>query len=296
MAREGVGGAPEVRERSVLVNGVRLNYLEAGGQGGRLVILLHGFPEFSLSWRHQLPALARAGYHVIAPDMRGYNRSDKPRTVDAYRMEHLTADVAGLVRAGGARAVVVGHDWGGVIAWHLPWYQPDVVDRLVILNAPHPAAFRRQLRTLSQLLRSWYVFFFQLPWLPEAMIRAGDFGVIEQSLRHGTVTPGAFTDDDVRRYKRALSQSGALSSAVNYYRAGFRHLMAGPRQPVETIRVPTLVIWGMKDRYLGPALLDGLDAFVSDLKIVRLPDASHWVQNDDPDRVNECLLGFLADS
>src|SRR5579884_3024966 len=158
--------------RHASVNGVRLHYVEAGR--GPLVVLLHGFPEFWYSWRHQIPALAAAGFRVLAPDLRGYNESDKPPGVAAYGLERVAGDVAALVRhAGERRAAVVGHDWGGGIAWWLAMHRPDVVGRLAVLNAPHPAAFRRELRTPGQLLRSWYVFFFQLPALPEWLFRAG---------------------------------------------------------------------------------------------------------------------------
>ena len=165
-----------------IVNGVRLHYVEAGE--GPLVVLLHGFPEFWYAWRDQIPALAAAGYRVVAPDMRGYNLSEKPPGVTSYRLEHLTADVAALIRQLGAeRATVVGHDWGGAVAWQLPVFHPEVVERLAVLNAPHPGALLRELRTLEQLRRSWYIAFFQLPWLPELALRAGDAALLRRMLR-----------------------------------------------------------------------------------------------------------------
>ena len=194
--------------REAVVNGVRLHYVEAGA--GPLAVLLHGFPEFWYAWRRQIGPLAAAGFRVLAPDLRGYNLSDKPRGVGAYRVEALTADVAGLIRRAGERtAAVVGHDWGGVLTWLLPLHYPELVHKRVNLNAPHPAALRRELRRgTDQLLRSWYAFFFQLPWLPEAMMRAGDFSLLRRMLRREPVHPGAFSEADVEAYKHALAQPG----------------------------------------------------------------------------------------
>jgi pimeloyl-ACP methyl ester carboxylesterase len=288
-----------VHHRFAVVGGVRLHYVEAGPQAGtvkgseRLCLALHGFPEFWYSWRHQIPALAAAGFRAVAPDLRGYNESEKPPGVASYRVGRLVADVAGLIRqAGVTRAHVVGHDWGGGIAWALAAARPEVVDRLVILNAPHPAAFLRELRTPGQLLRSWYMFFFQLPLLPELLFRAGDFALLERTLRHGPARPGAFTEEDIRLYKQALARPGALTAAINYYRAAFRHL-GGLRRDLRPVCCPTLLIWGERDAYLGVRLTDGLGPWVHDLRIERLPAASHWVQHDEPERVNRLLLDFL---
>jgi pimeloyl-ACP methyl ester carboxylesterase len=280
--------------REAVVNGVRLHYVEAGA--GPLVVLLHGFPEFWYSWRRQIPALAAAGFRVLAPDLRGYNLSAKPPEVDSYRIEALAGDVAGLIRhAGASSAAVVGHDWGGVIAWRVAAQYPGLVGRLGILNAPHPAAYLRELRrNPGQLLRSWYVFFFQLPWGPEELLRAGDFALVARMLRRQPVHPEAFTPQDVRRYKEALARPGALRAAVNYYRAAFRRLGRAAPEAERVVEVPTLVIWGERDQALSLSLLDGLERWAPRLRVERLPDASHWVQNDAPQRVNELLLGFLG--
>jgi pimeloyl-ACP methyl ester carboxylesterase len=273
-----------------IVNGVKLHWVEQGD--GPLVLLLHGFPEFWYSWRHQIPALARAGFRAVAPDMRGYHLSEKPKGVGAYRMEKLTADVVALAGSlGEKQAHVVGHDWGGYVAWHLPNTHPGFVRSLSILNAPHPAAYRRALRTRDQRRRSRYVFLFQIPWLPERKMRAKNFALLEKMMRRDTVTPGAFSGEDIRRYKDALSEPGALTAAINYYRAMFRR--PPPRKwSDERITVPTLVLWGTRDRYLAPFLADGLGEWITDLRVERL-EASHWVQNDVPGRVNELLAGFL---
>jgi pimeloyl-ACP methyl ester carboxylesterase len=269
-----------------------LHYVEAGT--GPLVVLLHGFPEFWYSWRHQIPALADAGFRVIAPDMRGYNLSGKPKGVRPYQLETLAADVAGLIRhAGATRATVVGHDWGGLVAWQVPLHHPEVLEKLIILNAPHPGAARRELRTLAQLRKSWYIFFFQLPVLPEWTIRRREFAGIAKILRTDPVRPGAFSPEDVRRYQQALAQPGALTAALNYYRALFRRSLREWSKPIPPITVPTLVIWGERDLYLGLPLLEGLREWVPDLRIERLPEASHWIQVDAPEKVNRWMIEFL---
>jgi len=274
------------------VNGVRLHYVEAGT--GPLVVLLHGFPEFWYSWRYQIPALAEAGFRVLAPDLRGYNESDKPAGAANYRVELLSADLVGLLQSAGAeRAHIVGHDWGGALAWDLAMRHPERVERLVVLNAPHPAAFLRELRTPGQLLKSWYILFFQLPWLPEWWLGRGDLAFLERILKEEPVRPHAFTDADVAAYRAAFRQPGALTAALNWYRALLRR---GPRQlrrELRVIDVPTLLIWGERDRYLGVRLTKGLEPWVRRLRIERLPNASHWVQADAPEQVNAWMVGFL---
>jgi pimeloyl-ACP methyl ester carboxylesterase len=278
--------------RQAIVNDVRLHYVEAGA--GPLVILLHGFPECWYSWRHQIPALAAAGYHVIAPDMRGYNRSEKPIGVRPYRLEALTADVAALIRHAGAdRAAVVGHDWGGLVAWQLPVHHPEVVERLIVLNAPHPGAMLRELRRPRQLRRSWYILFFQLPCLPEALARAGNYALFRRLLARGAVHPGAFSGRDLDRYVHALAQPGAATCMVNYYRALVRRPPADLLRMARRVDVPTLLIWGERDVALDIHLTEGLERWVPNLRLERIADASHWVQNDVPDRVNALLLDFL---
>jgi pimeloyl-ACP methyl ester carboxylesterase len=275
------------------VNGVSLHWAEEGE--GPLVVLLHGFPEFWYSWHHQLPALAAAGFRAVAPDLRGYGLSEKPRGVRAYRIETLVADVAALVhRLGASRAHIVGHDWGGVLAWYLPLFHPETCLSVTVLNAPHPVAFGRALKASpDQRRRSRYVFFFQLPFLPERGMRRGNFAVLEKMLRRDPVRPGAFTDEDIRLYKEALARPGALTSAINYYRAALRHppRTRGRRWPRG---LPALLVWGAKDRYLGPALAEGLEEWAPGIRVARLSEASHWVQNDAPDEVNRLLIGFLS--
>jgi pimeloyl-ACP methyl ester carboxylesterase len=287
--------------RMVDVGPVRLHVAEAGS--GPLVVLLHGFPEFWYTWRRQIPALAEAGFRVVASDMRGYNLSDKPRGVSRYRGEALASDVRGLIEAlGEERAHVVGHDWGGEVAWETAMRHPEVVDRLAILNVPHPARFIRGLRSPRQLRRSWYMFFFQLPFAPEAAFRANGFAAPRKVLREDPVWPGAFTEADLDRFVEAWAQPGAVEAMLNYYRAAFRDPAAlrafigraNGGAGLAVVEAPTLVIWGEQDTALGAELAEPDRRWVPNLVgVERLPDASHWVQNDAPERVNELLVDFL---
>ncbi|MDB5294158.1 MAG: alpha/beta hydrolase [Phycisphaerales bacterium] len=275
-------------------NGLTLTGVEAGPADGPPVLLLHGFPEFSFGWRHQLPALARAGFRAVAPNLRGYDTSDKPTRVRDYRVEELAADVAGLADHLGGRAAVVGHDWGGIVAWFAAMRHPGRVSRLAVLNAPHPLAYLRELRRSSQLVRSWYAGFFQVPWLPERLIRANDYALARGTFRAGPCRNAARPAEDVETYVQALARPGALTASLNYYRAAFRRRSSDIRRLVRPVEVPTLLIWGERDRYLVPGLADELDAWVPRLRVERLPAATHWVQHDEPERVNELLVGFLS--
>jgi len=281
----------EVTDRYADLDGLRLHYVEAGT--GPLVVLLHGFPEFWFSWRHQIPVLAASGFRVVAPDMRGYNLSAKPRGIPAYAAHLVARDIERLIAACGVeRAVIVGHDWGGAIAWNFAMHYPDKLERLVIINAPHPVRFIRALRTWRQLRKSWYIFFFQIPWLPEALIRAGSFAVLRRMLQTGPIRPGANTSADIERYVEAAAQPGALTAAVNYYRALFRRSrVRGPA--VKIVEAPVLVIWGEKDRYLGLELAQPDRKWVPKVSLEMVANASHWVHLDQPERVNNLLLEFL---
>jgi pimeloyl-ACP methyl ester carboxylesterase len=279
----------------VIVNGVRLHTVCAGPKDSSKppVILLHGFPEFWYGWRHQIPALAAAGFRVTAPDMRGYNTSDKPRCVVEYRIEKLVADLVGLIDHVGGHAHVVGHDWGGIVAWYTAMWAPQKVKRLVILNAAHPAAYLRELRRPRQLLKSWYVFGFQLSWLPEAIIRSNDFRLLRKLFSKEPVRDEAFSATDIDRYVEAFRQPGALTSAINYYRAALR---SGPdklKRRIIPIHIPTLLIWGEKDRYMVKETTEGLESLVPHLQVRRFPNATHWIQHDEPERVNALLVEHL---
>ena len=267
------------------VNGVRLHYAEMGT--GPLVILLHGFPQCWYTWHRIMPRLAER-FHVVALDMRGYGLSDKPKGVAAYTAEKVSQDIAAvIVTLGETRAHVVGHDWGGSIAWHLGIHQPERVDRLVVINAPHPAALVREFRRGPQLLLSWYALLFQLPLFPEALIRL--------TLPTLASIPGAFSQEALDVYANAVTQPGALTSMLNYYRAAFRAYPSQLRATRATITRPTLLIWGMKDFALLPRVLEGLERWVANLRIQRLEDSGHWVPDEKPRVVADALLEFLAE-
>ena len=282
----------KLKHRYADLGDVRLHYVEAGE--GPLVLLLHGFPQFWYEWRHQIPALAETGFRVVAPDMRGYNLSDKPLGVGAYRVQVLVRDMERLILACGEQtAAVVGHNWGAIVAWFAAMRYPERVGRLAILNVPHPARFMDGLLSPQQLLRSSYVFFFQIPWLPEEVIRAGNFTLLRSVLRRDPVRPGALTAEDIERYTEAMARPGVLTATLNYYRALLRH----PRDTqalLGRIEAPVLVIWGEKDRALSRWLADPPLPWVPNLlRVERLPEASHWVAEDRPREVNALLLDFL---
>jgi len=280
----------DVTHRYAQVGQVRLHYVDAGS--GPLVVLLHGFPEFWYGWRHQIPALVKAGFRVVAPDLRGYNLSDKPNGVRAYRVPALVEDVAGLIRTCGREsATVVGHDWGGLVAWAFAMHHPELLDRLVVLDSPHPKNMARALRTWKQLRKSWYMFFFQLPWLPEIAARHRRFARLLDGFRDDPLIGGVFDDRDLASYASAFAQPGAITSMIHYYRALLRSGVGVTRRRIEA---PTLVIWGERDRYLGRELAEPDPGLVRDAR-VEFIEASHWVQHEQPERVNALLIAFLSE-
>ncbi|MEP6570657.1 MAG: alpha/beta hydrolase [Acidobacteriota bacterium] len=279
------------------VNGIRLHYAEAGS--GDLVILLHGFPEFWYSWKKQLHALSRS-FHVVAPDMRGYNLSDKPTRVADYKIDKLVGDVIGLIDHFGAKqAAIVGHDWGAGVAWAVAQKHPERVSKLAVLQVPIAAAWRANM-SLKQLMRSWYMFFFQIPGLPEWLISRQNFRALDRTFTEKLGRKNSFTGEDVERYKEAARQPGALTGAVNYYRANvFDRLFARQRaddanRGNRRVRVPTLFIFGEQDFAILPETVRGLDKYIDAYyREVRIPDSGHWVQNEAPAEVNAALLEFL---
>jgi pimeloyl-ACP methyl ester carboxylesterase len=305
-----------LEHRLVRTNGIRLHCVVDGT--GPLVLLLHGFPESWYSWRHQLAGLAPR-FRVVAPDLRGYNESEKPAGVAAYAMPELVADVEGLVRAFGEReAAIVGHDWGGAIAWSFAMERPALTRRLAVLNCPHPAIMTEHLRRdPRQLARSWYMFFFQLPWVPEFLLGLGHAHAIGRAFRTSTVRRDALSDDDVQRFRDAAMHSGALRSALNYYRAAFRDRrtaallpapiqrflygdeeLPAPRRTLAdwpTIAAPTLLIWGEQDVALRKELTEGMEPlFTGPFEKRFVADSGHWVQQEQPALVTRWLEEFLA--
>ncbi|ELY28761.1 alpha/beta fold family hydrolase [Natrialba magadii ATCC 43099] len=277
------------------LSNVRLHVVTGGDESGPLVVLLHGFPEFWYGWRHQLEPLIEAGYRVVVPDQRGYNRSEKPDGVGSYRLRYLTRDIVDLIDAEGReRAHIVGHDWGGIVAWDLATRYPDVVDRLAVINAPHPTVFQRVLRSnLEQVVRSWYAYTFQLPWLPERLLGAGDYTRLERAMT-GTAPSGTFSPAALSLYRRAWDQQGALTGMLNWYRASGRYppvrLQSGSTADEPLLETPTLLIWGDGDFALVSELARKSAARCENRRFVQVSGASHWVQHEKSAVVTEELL------
>ena len=286
---------PEVTHRTADLPNLRIHYVEAGE--GPTVMLLHGFPEFWYSWRHQIPALVKAGYRVVAPDMRGYNQTEKPTPVAAYAPDNLADDIQALIEYLGTNLhALAGHDWGGGVAWFFAMKYPESYERLSILNCPHPARFLSSLLTLRQLRKSWYMFFFQLPWLPEQMIRSGDFAFIRKTLTRDPIRKDAFSDEDVDAYINALQTPGALTGAINYYRAAFRQSPFSTYKSFKPIEAPVQVLWGAQDRHLGKEIAAPHNRWVPNAQVEFCEDASHWLMMDRPEWVNNQLRTFLERS
>ena len=276
-------------------NGIKLHVVMAGPKDGGPVLLLHGFPEFWYGWRKQIPALAKAGYRVIVPDQRGYNLSDKPKGVNAYALDKLVADMLNLIDALGYQKVnLIGHDWGAMVAWVLASRHPERLHKLGILNVPHPAVMLNFLRRgdPEQLRRSWYIFFFQLPCLPEYFIRQNDWRNGDRVLR-GSSKRGSFTREDVAEYKRAWSQPSAMTAMLNWYRAAVRHR---PKLPKDArVKAPTLMLWGMQDVALSHRMARLSLDYCNEGSLVLFEEATHWVQHDEAKAVNQLLVEFLSE-
>ncbi|MVM28934.1 alpha/beta fold hydrolase [Spirosoma sp. HMF4905] len=268
---------------------VRLHVVQAGPVDGPLVILLHGFPEFWYGWRQQIDALAEAGFRVWVPDQRGYNISDKPAGIDSYSLDTLVGDVIGLIDAADRqKAVIVGHDWGAAVAWWTAVSFPERVERLVVLNVPHPIAMKRYAsRNLGQMLRSWYIGFFQLPWLPERIVRLSNWASLAQTMRRSS-RQGTFTETDLQQYRAAWSQPGAANAMINWYRASFQKPPV--RRSSIRVTVPTLLIWGVQDQFLKREMAQPSIDLCDNGRIVFIEDATHWVQHEEAKRVTELIL------
>jgi epoxide hydrolase 4 len=281
-----------VRFSRIPTNGIHLHVAEAGPSDGPLVFLLHGFPEFWYSWRNQIAPLAARGFRVVAPDQRGYNLSDKPKGITSYDLDQLGDDVLGLADYfGHKKFAVVGHDWGASVGWWLAGQQHARVQPLAVLNAPHPAIWIEAMRNNpDQKRKSTYVRLFQIPWLPEALIGLDRSKALSKGFRD-SVRAGAFTDADLKEYRTAWSQRGALTAMINYYRA----LLSKPLAPAMEYRIscPTLIIWGKRDAYGVPELAESSRSLCNKGRIVWLDQSTHWVQHDEPKRVTELLTELL---
>jgi pimeloyl-ACP methyl ester carboxylesterase len=279
-------------------NGQRLETLIAGEGGSKLAVLLHGFPESNYSWRFQIPLLVGLGYEVWAPNLRGYAHSSKPPNMQDYAIEHLMQDVAQLIdqASDGRPVTLIAHDWGALIAWAFAASNQRPLARLVILNVPHPARLAEELRTWRQLKKSWYVFFFQIPWLPEKLLAAKGARAIARAFSALAMDQTNFGPEVLQVYRDNALIPDALTAMVNYYRAaaqttGFSEFT---REKLSPITVPTLMIWGEEDLALGVELTDGYDGLVQDFTLVRLKGVGHWVQQEAPEIVNKHLEAWLG--
>ncbi len=275
----------------VRTNGIALHCIEAGPKDGPLVVLLHGFPEFWWGWRYQIEPLARAGFHVLVPDQRGYNLSDKPEGRRSYELDTLAQDIIGLIAAlGYDTCSLVGHDWGGIAAWWTATRHPERIERMVAINAPHPAIAGPYLRRHpSQMLKSSYIGFFQLPYVPEHLLSRKRYRALRHSLQR-TSRKDTFTDRDLAEYVNAWAQPGALTSMLNWYRA----LPLRPSQGMDIkLTMPVLAIWGMRDPFLELGLCERSLALCSRSQVVRFDRATHWVHLEEAESVCEELIGFL---
>lgn len=279
-----------------------IEWIEAGeltfevatmGEGDHLALCLHGFPELHYSWRHQMPQLAKMGYRVWAPNLRGYGGTSRPKGTEAYRLRALAQDVAALIDKSGAREVtLIAHDWGAIIAWYFAIMKVRPLARLVIMNVPHPRCGRRELGHWRQLKKSWYIFFFQLPWLPEKLLGRSGAAGIGRVFSDSAVNKHRFTREDVAPHRDAAAKPGALNAMLNYYRALLRR--PDVRDTGEgMVDVPTLILWGEQDVAIDIRVLDGTEDYVRDLTVRRYPHASHWVQQDIPDEINAALVEWL---
>jgi pimeloyl-ACP methyl ester carboxylesterase len=282
----------------IKTNGVTLHVVLEGPRDGIPVILLHGFPEFWYGWRNQIDFLAERGYRVIVPDQRGYNTSEKPQRVEAYRIGELARDVVGLMDAlGYAQTYLVGHDWGAAVAWWVATKFPERLKKLAILNVPCPTLMARAYREANwqQMLKSWYIFFFQLPWLPETLLAANSTRGLEQVLR-GSGKPDTFSEQDLAEYRKTWSQPGAITAILNWYRAA-RYIAGGStngKRKAQRISVPTLILWGEQDVALEKSLAQQSLELCENGQIVFFPNATHWVQHDEAEAVNQHLAAFLV--
>ncbi|MBF9254325.1 alpha/beta hydrolase [Pontibacter sp. 172403-2] len=279
-----------IQEKTYVVNGITLHVAEAGEQTGKVILFLHGFPEFWYGWRKQLTYFAGKGFRAVAPDQRGYNRSSKPAGVKAYTMEKLTDDIAALIRQLTQESVyLVGHDWGGAVAWVMAIRYPDLLEKLIILNMPHPQVMKENLKhNPKQMLKSWYAGFFQLPFLPELAGSIFDYKLLEHSMK-SSAKKGTFSDADMAHYKAAWQQPKALASMLNWYRAyKYNRLnLAGD------ITVPTLLIWGRKDTFLGQEMAQPSIARCKNGQLVFIDNATHWLHHEKPDEVNHLIEAFI---
>jgi pimeloyl-ACP methyl ester carboxylesterase len=286
---------PDVKFIRVAANGINFE-VATMGSGDRLALCLHGFPENAYSWRHQMPFLARLGYRVWAPNLRGYGATDSPPEISAYSPRTLVQDVASLIKASNSKeTLLVAHDLGAVLAWLLAMEQPQLIDRLVILNVPHPACFAREVRRPAQFFKSWYTLFFQLPWLPELILGRQQGRGASELIRKTSYNLARFPEETLEIYRANAARPGGLRAMLNWYRGFFRSgglkRFFGRNAPI--IHIPTLFLWGDQDVALSLRTTRGTEQYVSDLTFRVLPGVSHWIQQEAPDEVNAMIEAWL---
>ena len=292
---EAVAALPEIHHRFVQANGLQFHVAECG-EGEKFALCLHGFPESGYSWRHQLPLLAERGYRVWAPDLRGYGQTDKPKGVAAYDLEILMQDVVSLIDASGAKqTLLLFHDWGGVIGWHVVVRQLRPLEGAICMNIPHPGAMQANM-SFRRLRQFWYCFFFQLPWLPEFLLTAKHGAMVARAFRDTSCHPERWTEEDLAVYREDVCRPGAATAMLDYYRALFRTPGARRqrKQGYPAVDTRTLMLWGERDIALTKQLSYGTEKFVPNLTLHYLPDVSHWTQQDDPETVNRHIEDWLA--
>lgn len=288
------GGWDEVDIRRIDANGLTFEVAEAGS-GDHLALCLHGFPELNYSWRHQMALLAGLGFRVWAPNQRGYGGSSRPRGVENYSIDRIVADAAALFDASGAtKLTLIGHDWGGAVAWYFAINRVRPIERLVVMNLPHPLCLAAALQHWPQRRRSWYMAVFQLPWLPEWWLARNHANAIRRIFLDMAIDKSRFPDEVLEVYSTAATHPGALTAMLNWYRAAFRHRDRMTVQNSGVVDVPVLIVWGEEDAALGLETLNGTERYVKQLTVHRLPKVSHWVQQEAPEAVNQILQNWLS--
>lgn len=264
----------------------------AGDEDGELVVLLHGFPEFWYGWKNQIDVLADAGYRVVVPDQRGYNKSEKPKGVDEYHIDKLRDDVVEIIyQFNRDNAIIIGHDWGGAAGWHIASTQPEAVRKFIAINIPHPAVMPEVMRRHpKQIFKSLYMLFFQIPWLPEKLLSINDYKIMKRTLKQSS-NKNTFSRMDLDEYQKAWSENGALTGMLNWYRA----VPDGLKSLEEKVEVPVQIIWGMNDRFLSKELAEASFKLLGTGTIVWIENATHWVNHEQPEMVNRHILRFLEE-
>jgi len=277
-----------IRFEHLPTNGIHLHTALAGPEDGEPVFLLHGFPDAWFGWEAQIGPLAEAGFRVIVPDQRGYNLSDKPKGVASYQMDTLVADILGLADAlGYERFYLAGHDFGAIVSWNLAMRNPERIKRLAIANVPHPTVMGKYLRTHpAQMLKSWYAFFFQIPGLPERVVRANHWKFLISAM------PDDFSKAERDRYREAWSQPEAITSMINWYRASLRQMGKSTRSP--QIQVPTLILWGQQDPHISYEMALLSVDLCEEGRLVTFEDATHWVLHDKSKEVSQNLVEYFS--